>query len=337
MAQTVRWGVLGTSRHAASTVIPALKAAPSGQVVAIASRDAYRARTYAEEQGIPRSYGSYEALLGDPEIDAVYIPLPNSLHREWTIRAAEAGKHVLCEKPLALNAAEAQEMLEACRRAGVKLAEAFQWRHHPQAQRARELLRQGVIGDLRLIDAGFTFPLSRPNDIRLRPEVGGGALYDVGCYPIAVARYMTGAEPLTVTAQATWTPEGVDETLAATLTFPGGVLAHINCSLRLPLRRYYELVGTGGMLRVNRAYNPKDDAPGEVLQLGDDLAPVATFNTERLNSYVLMAEDFNRALLDGTEVPFPAEDAVLNMRVIDAVYKAARSGGMVMVGETGES
>ena len=329
MADYVRWGVLSTSGHAANTVIPAMKAAPSGRVMAVASRDAERARTYAAAQGIPRSYGSYEALLADPDIDAVYLPLPNSLHREWTIRAAEAGKHVLCEKPLTLNAAEAEEVVAACRQAGVKLAEAFQWRHHPQDQRARALLRDSAIGTLRLIEAGFTFPLARTADIRLLPELGGGALYDVGCYPIALARYMTAAEPLAVSAQATWTESGVDDLLVATLTFPGGVLAHFNCSLRLPLRRYYELVGAEGSLLVNLAYNPKDDAPGEIVRRGDDRRPLETYTTARLNSYTLMAEDFNRAVLDGTEVPFPAEDAVLNMRVIDAVYQAARSGRSV--------
>ena len=166
-------------------------------------------------------------------------------------------------------------------------------------------------------------------DIRLLPELGGGALYDVGCYPIALARYMTGAEPLSVTAQASWTESGVDDLLVGTLAFPGGVLAHFNCSLRLPLRRYYELVGAEGSLLVNLAYNPKEDAPGEIIKRGDDRRPLETYTTERLNSYTLMTEDFNRAVLDGTEVPFPAEDAVLNMRVIDAAYQAARSGGTV--------
>lgn len=331
MADYVRWGVLSTSGHAANTVIPAMKAAPSGRVMAVASRDAERARAYAATQGIPHSYGSYEALLADPDIDAVYIPLPNSLHREWTIRAAGAGKHVLCEKPLALNAAEAEEVVAACRQAGVKLAETFQWRHHPQTHRARALLREGVIGTLCLIEAGFTFPLTRSGDIRLRPELGGGALYDVGCYPIALARYMTGAEPLSVTAQATWTESGVDDLLVATLAFPGGVLAHINCSMSLVQRQYFELVGSKGALVVNRAYKPREDAPGEIVRSEDNRAPVETYTTPALNSYTLMAEDFNRAVLDGTEVPFPAEDAVLNMRVIDAVYQAARSGKRVAV------
>lgn len=331
MADFVRWGVLSTAGHGTNTVIPALQAASGGRVAAIASRDAGRAQEWAAKLGIPHSYGSYEALLDDPDIDAVYVPLPNNLHREWTIRAAGAGKHVLCEKPLALNAAEAAEMVAACRQAGVTLAETFQWRHHPQSHRARALLRGGVIGTLRLIEAGFTFPLTRPGDIRLLPELGGGALYDVGCYAISLARYITGAEPEAVTAQATWTESGVDDLLVATLAFPDGVLAHINCSLRLVLRQYFELVGTDGALVVNRAYKPLEDAPGEIVRCTQNRAPVETYTTPALNSFVLMAQDFNRAVLAGSEVPFPAEDAVLNMRVIDAVYEAARSGRRVAV------
>jgi len=331
MADFVRWGVLGTSQHAENTVIPALMGAPSGRVMIVASRDASRAHEYAARLGIPRSAGSYEALLRDPDVDAVYIPLPNSFHKEWAIRAARAGKHVLCEKPLALNAADAQEMVMACREAGVKLAEAFQWRHHPQAQRTREMLRSGVIGDLRLIEAGFTFPLNEGQNVRWQPALGGGVVYDVGCYPIALARFMTGQEPLSVTAQATWSASGVDDLVVATLAFPDGVLAHINCGFTLPLRRYYELAGTAGSLAVNRAYNPKDDFPGQVIRRGNDREVIETITTEQANSYVLMAEDFNCAVLEHHDVPFPPEDAVLNMRVIDAVYQAARTGKRVMV------
>ena len=331
MADFIRWGVLSTSRHAANTVIPALNAAPSGRVVAVASRDEARAREYADRLGIPGALGSYEALLADPDIDAVYIPLPNSFHKEWTIRAAGAGKHILCEKPMALNAADAQEMVEACRAAGVTLAEAFQWRHHPQAKQARAMLREGVVGDLRLIHAVFSFPLEPNEDVRWQAELGGGALYDVGCYPIAVARFMTGQEPVSVTAQAVWADTGVDRQMVATLAFPGGVLAHIDCGFSLPLRRTYDLVGSQGALFVNRAYNPKEDFPGQVIRYGDDREIIETVTTDQVNSYVLMAEDFNRALLDRHEVPYPPEDAILNMRVIDAVYKAARSGNVVIV------
>jgi predicted dehydrogenase len=328
---TVHWGILSTSRHAAITWIPALKKSKHGQIAAVASRDETRGRQYAAEHGIPQVYGSYEALLADPKIDAVYIPLPNSLHKTWAIRAAEAGKHVLCEKPLGLNAAEAEEMVAAFRKAGRKLAEAFQWRHHPQGQIVREMAREGVIGDLRLIDAGFSFMLTREDDVRWKPELGGGSLYDVGCYPVALARYVTGQEPLAVTAQAHWGDSGVDDRMVATLEFPGGVLAHINCGFSLPLRRYYEVVGTDGSLAVNRAYNPKEDHPGEVWRYDEDRELVDTIELGRLNSYTLMIDDFNAAILENRDPLFPGEDAILNMRVIDAIFRAAREGVRVTI------
>ena len=196
----VRWGILSTARHGVKTVIPAIQAAPSAQVVAIASRDGSRAKEIAQKLKIPTTYDSYDALLADSTIDAVYIPLPNHMHKEWAIRAAHAGKHVLCEKPIGLNTAEAEEMVQVFRDTGLKFAETFQWRHHPQATKFRDLIREGVIGEMRLIDAGFSFMLNRPDDIRWKPEMGGGSLYDVGCYPISFARYITGQEPLAVTA-----------------------------------------------------------------------------------------------------------------------------------------
>jgi xylose dehydrogenase (NAD/NADP) len=329
--RTIHWGVLSTSRHAANTWIPALKKSQHGVLSAVASRDMKRAQQYAGEHGFEKAYDSYEALLADPTIDAVYIPLPNSLHREWVLRAAEAGKHILCEKPLGLNAAEAQEMVDAANAAGVNLAEAFQWRHHPQAQKVRELVRSGSLGDLRLIDAGFSFMLTRPNDIRWNPEVGGGSLYDVGCYPVALARYIAEREPLTVTAQAHWGPSGVDDRLVATLEFSGGMLAHINCGFTLPLRRYYEVVGTLGSLAVNHAYNPLETAPSEVRRYGEDRELVETIQLKKLNSYTLMIDDFNAAVAEPRAPLFPGEDAIGNMRVIDAIYHAARHGGRAEV------
>jgi xylose dehydrogenase (NAD/NADP) len=333
MADKIRWGVLGTARHAGNTLLPAFYAAKSGDVVAVASRDSARARQFANAHGIPASYGDYEALLADETIDAVYIPLPNHLHKEWAIRAAEAGKHCLCEKPLGLNAAEAEQMIQAFKAAGLTLAEAFQWRHHPQAQRVRQMLRDGAIGELRMINAGFTFMLNRPGDIRARPETGGGALYDVGCYPVSLARYMTGQEPLTATAQAHWSKSGVDDRLAATLEFPGGVLATIYCGLTLPLRRYYEVMGSEGTLAVNYAYNPLGDRRGEVLHYQDDWKLHNTIRLDAVNSYELLVEDFNRALLDQRPPLFPGNDALGNMRAIDAIYQAARQGGTVTVAQ----
>ena len=333
MSDTIRWGVLSTSRHAATTWIPACHAAQRGEVVAVASRDADRARQYASENGIPRSFGDYESLLASPDVDAVYIPLPNHLHKEWTIKAAQAGKHVLCEKPLGLDAAQAEEMVAACRAAGVTLAEAFQWRHHPHAEQTRDLLQSGAIGDLRLIEAGFSFPLSRAGDVRWDPSKGGGALYDVGCYPVALARYVTGGEPVSVTAQAIWGQTGVDDLLVATLEFPGGVFAKLHGSFVLALDRYYRLVGTEGWLLADYAYNPKDDRPNIIRQYGPDWEQRASVEIAPVNSYTLMIDDLSERLLAGQEPRFPAEDAIGNMRAIDALYLAARTGRTVRVGE----
>lgn len=328
---TVRWGILSTARHGEKTMLPAFRQARETEVVAIASRDVERARAYAQQHGIPVSYGSYEALLDDPNIDAIYIPLPNNMHKEWAIKAAQAGKHVLCEKPIALNAAEAEEMVAAFAEAGRVLAETFQWRHHPQAHAVRELIEDGTIGEVRFIDAGFSFLIAREDDIRLDPALGGGSLYDVGCYPVSLARFMVQDEPLAVTAQAHWTERGVDDRMAATLEFPNGVLAHINCGFSLPLRRYYEVVGSLGSLYVNRAYNPIGDRSSEIVRYGDDRMMIETVQLEPANSYTLMVEDFNRAVTGEAPPRFPAEDAVKNMRVIDALYRSAREGGTVEV------
>ena len=328
---TVRWGILSTARHGEKMMLPAFRQASDTELVAIASRDEARARAFAQEHGIPTSYGSYEALLDDPDVDAIYIPLPNNLHKEWAIKAAQAGKHVLCEKPIGLNAAEAEEMVAAFKQAGRILCETFQWRHHPQAHAVKELIQDGTIGEVRLIDAGFSFLIARQDDIRLDPELGGGSLYDVGCYPVSLARFITEAEPLAVTAQAHWTERGVDDRMVATLEFPNGVLAHINCGFSLPLRRYYEVVGSTGSLLVNRAYNPIGDRASEIVHFGEDRMMIETIRLEAANSYTLMVEDFNRAVRGEAAPRFPADDAVKNMRVIDALYRSAREGGTIPV------
>lgn len=328
---TVQWGILSTARHFEKIMLPAFRQARDTKLAAIASRDGERARTFAQQHLIPTSYASYEALLDDPNIDAIYIPLPNNLHKEWAIKAAQAGKHVLCEKPIALNAAEAEEMVAAFRETGRILAETFQWRHHPQAAAVKELIEDGTIGDVRLIDAGFSFLIARQDDIRLDPDLGGGSLYDVGCYPVSLARFMLDAEPLAVTAQAHWTDRGVDDRMVATLEFPDGVLAQINCGFSLPLRRYYEVIGPVGSLLVNRAYNPVGDRASEIVHFGEDRMMIETIRLEAANSYTLMIEDFNRAVAGEAAPRFPAEDAVKNMRVIDALYRSAREGGTVEV------
>lgn len=328
---TVRWGILSTARHGEKIMLPAFRQARDTELAAVASRDGTRAQTFAQQHRIPTSYSSYEALLDDPDIDAIYIPLPNNLHKEWAIKAAQAGKHVLCEKPIGLDAAEAEEMVAAFKQADRILSETFQWRHHPQASAVKELIEDGTIGEVRLVDAGFSFLIARQDDIRLNPDLGGGSLYDVGCYPVSLARYMLEAEPLAVTAQAHWTERGVDDRMVATLEFPKGVLAQINCGFSLPLRRYYEVVGDAGSLAVNRAYNPVGDRASEIVHYGDDRMMIETIRLDAANSYALMIEDFNRAVKGEAAPRFPADDAVKNMRVIDALYQSARKGGTVPV------
>ena len=335
MVDKLRWGILSTARIAANAVIPGIKGAENAELGAVASRDGERAAAYAKEHGIPRSYGSYEDLLADPDIDAIFIPLPNHMHKEWAIRCAEAGKHVLCEKPIALNAAEAEEMAAAFAQNGRMLSETFQWRHHPQGQLARDLVRQGLIGELRMISGSFTFNLTDMDDIRMKPEMGGGALYDVGTYPVSLTRYITGAEPLFVTGQAHWAASGVDDRFVGTLSYPNDVLACFDCGFTAPLRRSYEIIGSEGMLYVNRAYNPRDDRPGEVVHLGLDRDVIKTYQTDQIDCYVLMVRDFSAAILAGKEPMFPALDAVKQARVLDALYAAARENRVVsMAGET---
>ena len=248
--RVVRWGVLGTA-NIARLVIPAIQQSHNGRVVATASRDLARAKTFAAELSVPRAVASYDELLNDPEIDAVYIPLPNSLHKPWTIRAAQQGKHVLCEKPLALTASECDEMIEACDAARIILMEAFMYRFHPQIHKVRGLIAQGSIGKVRLIRAAFSYILADPGDIRRVKELGGGALMDVGCYCVNMARLMIGTEPAEVQAMADFgTGSAVDETFVGLMRFPGGELALFDCSFGYPFRQFVEIVGTEGVIEM---------------------------------------------------------------------------------------
>ncbi len=251
----LRWGILGCARITRRGLAPGIRASTTGVLHALASRDAAVAREWAAEFGRPRAHGSYEELLADPEVDAVYIPLPNELHRPWVTAAADAGKHVLCEKPLALDAREARAMVQHCRARGVLLMEAFMWRHQPRSLELRRLIRGGAIGELRLIRSSFSFPIAG-GDWRLDPARGGGSLWDVGCYGVSAARFFAGAEPLQVRAIAHSGPSGVDRSFTALLEFPLGVLAAVDCSFEQPYRCSCELVGNRGVVEVPDAYLP---------------------------------------------------------------------------------
>jgi len=324
-SRKLRWGVLSTANIGRAAVNPAIQASQSGRLVAVASRDEARARDFAREAEIPRHYGSYEALLEDDGVDAVYIPLPNGLHREWTIRAAEHGKHVLCEKPLALSAAECREMADAARGAGVLLMEAFMYRFHPRTEAILEHVRSGAVGEVRSVRSTFTFRLTRPDNIRLDPDLGGGALMDVGCYCVNASRTVAGAEPVEVQAHAAWTDRGVDAELAGLLRFESGLVAHFDCALTLERREALEIGATDATLVVPSAFLPgtADAAWQELRGRSGDTEHVVPGADE----YRCMVEHFADAVAGSTALRYGPAEAEANMRVIDALYASARNGG----------
>jgi predicted dehydrogenase len=291
---TLRWGVISTANIGRVAVNPAIQAASNGELLAVASRDSERARSFAEAHSIPRHYGSYQDLLVDADIDAVYNPLPNSLHLEWTVRAADAGKHILCEKPMALNERECREM----------------------------------IGELRAIRSAFTFRLTRPDNIRMDPELGGGALMDVGCYCVNVSRTLAGAEPDEVQATARWAASGVDEQLVGTLMFSDGVMAHFDCALTMERCESYEVAGTDGYLTVPESFLPGTNDARILEHRGR--GEVVHHTIAGADEYQRMVEHFGDAVLHGRPLRYTPEEAAQNMRVIEALYRSARGRGRVV-------
>jgi len=326
----LRWGILGTAKIARRAFIPGVRNGTEGELVAIASRDASRAAAFAQELSIPRSLGSYDALLNDHEVDAVYIPLPNAMHAQWTERAAQAGKHVLCEKPAARRHADAQRMAAACRTAGVTLMEAFMYRHHPQHARVLELIRDGAVGDPVMIRASFCFTFSpdrrAEGDHRLEPGQDGGGLMDVGCYAVNAARFIFGAEPLEVSAQQRVDPQfGVDTAFAAVLRFPGDRLAVLDGSFDVSGTQRYEVAGPKGLIQVERAYLPGPGATQIVVSVGGKRDVV---EVEGADQYALEADLFARSVRVGRLLT-PAEDGVAQAAVIEALFESASTGNAV--------
>ncbi|MBI5301431.1 MAG: Gfo/Idh/MocA family oxidoreductase [Chloroflexi bacterium] len=334
MNQTLRWGVLSTARIGVNAVIPAIQQSRNGIVTAIASRDAKTAQDAARAANIPHAFGSYEQLLESDMVDAIYNPLPNHLHREWTIRAAEHGKHILCEKPFALNTAQVDAMIAAAKQHRVQLMEAFMYRFHPQVARAKELLAQGVIGKIKTIRSAFCFTLNRSEDIRLKKETGGGSLMDVGCYCVNMTRLFAGAEPTQVQASQVTHAGGVDDSFSALLQFPDNVVGVFDCSFRTDYVEWVQVQGTEGRLDVSRPVKPLLN-PGEIIlrqgEKSDHLATVNTITTPAANHYQLMCEHFADAVLTGAPLAYPPELDRGNMRVIDALYEAARTGRAVQL------
>jgi predicted dehydrogenase len=324
----LRFGVLGCASIAVRKVIPAIARSARCEVVALASRDADRAATAAAGLGIARHHGSYDDLLADADVEAVYIPLPNHLHAEWTLRAAAAGKHVLCEKPLALDTAQAAEMIEGCRQAGVTLMEAFMYRVHPLWRRVHALVTDGSIGELEAIQAFFSYRNLDPENIRNIVEYGGGALLDIGCYPINVARWMFGEEPSNVVGAVRYDPTfGTDVLSSAVLDF-GGRHATFTCSTQVEDDQRVHLIGTQGRLLVEIPFNIPPDRPTRIIHAAGGNPPVApdieVITIPEADPYAVQADAFAAAIRDGAPVPIPPEDAIGNLRVIERILDGSR-------------
>lgn len=321
----LRWGLLGTARINRA-VIPALRASVRNRLVAVASRRPGPAQAYAKEWGIGRAHGSYEELLADPEVDVVYVPLPNALHAEWTLRAIRAGKHVLCEKPICTSVEDVDAVTQAARGAGVVVAEAFMYRHHPQTARVVEMVRSGALGRPRLLRGSFSFSLTRPGDVRLDPALGGGSLWDVGCYPLGFARTVLGCEPVRFQGAAQMGPTGVDLTFAAQLVFPGDVLVQFDCSFAAPFRAVMEIVGEEATLAVPQPFKP-GEAAVLVLRRGD---LTESITVPRAGLYEGEVEDLADAILDGKPPRVSLADSRANVAAIVALLASAASGKAVL-------
>jgi predicted dehydrogenase len=329
MKGKVRWGVLGAAKIAVEKVIPAMQQSEWSEITAIASRDLKKAEHAAQELVIAKAYGSYDELLADPDIEAIYNPLPNHLHVEWSIKAAEAGKHVLCEKPISLTALEAQQLLHARDRTGVKIQEAFMVRTHPQWLGTRDLIRAGRIGELRSITGFFSYFNQDEFNIRSKPEWGGGALMDIGCYPITISRFVFGEEPRRVCGLIEKDPVmGIDRLTSVMLDFPSGQSA-FTCSTQIAPYQRMQFCGTRGRIEVEIPFNAPSDRPTRIfIEDGSDAfgSSIETKEFAACNQYTIQGDLFSRAIRENSAQPIELEDAVSNMAVIEAVFRSAESG-----------
>lgn len=326
--QKVKWGVLGVAAIAVKKVIPAMQKGDWSEIAAIASRELLKAEKAAAQLGIPRAYGSYEELLADPEIEVIYNPLPNRLHVPWSIKAAEAGKHVLCEKPLSLSVREAKELLRVRDRFGVKVGEAFMVKTHPQWLRVRNLINKGVVGKLHSIVGTFSYFNRDPKNVRNVADWGGGGLMDIGCYPITTSRWIFGEEPLRVCGMLESDPEfGTDRLSSAMMEFPSGHSV-FTCSTQLVPYQRMQFLGTEGRIEIKIPFNAPNDRPCEILiDNGKDVfgGGITTEEIPTCDQYTIQGDAFSRAIREGTEVPVPLEDAIANMAVIEAIFKSAET------------
>ena len=328
MEKQIHWGILSTARIGERALIPAIKQSQNGVVQAVASRSLQSAVEFAALQDIPVAYGNYEDLLKDEEIEAIYIPLPNSMHKEWTIKAAEHGKHVLCEKPLALTAAECAEMGRAAQANNVLLMEAFMYRFHPAYIKLKDLITGCIIGKPRYMHASFTFVLENPNNIRLDPKLGGGGLMDVGCYCVNIIRSLRGSEPLKVQALAEMSESGVDQHLAGSLLFADGTLAQFDSGFVSDLNQKIFISGDKGSLEVKNIFLPGME---EVLIRETHAAETEkTHQVAGVNEYRLMVEHFADCILHKKTLLYPVFEAEANMKVIEALYRSAAGEGCLV-------
>lgn len=323
----LRWGILSTADIGRTKVVPAMQRAARTRIVAVASRDVERGREYAKQLSIPKVHASYEELLADPEVDAVYIPMPNNLHAEWAMAAARAKKHVLCEKPLAMNAAEAARIVAVAEQEGVVLAEAFMYRLHPSWQKVREIVASGRIGRLSAVQSWFGYYNDDSANIRNIVESGGGALYDVGCYCVNLSRMLFDGEPHRVIGSVVRDPAlGVDVLTSGLLEFDQGT-ATFMCSTRTETDQRVHIYGTKGRITIGIPFNIPPDRPTEIYVTAGGNPPVEpateTIKFEAADPYTVQAEFFAAAVLDGTPMPFPPSDAIANMRVIDLLFETA--------------
>jgi predicted dehydrogenase len=322
----LRWGILSTALIASRHVVPALQAAAGHEVVAVGSRDLARATTWASERGIATAHGSYDDLLADPDVEAIYNPLPNHLHVEWSIAALEAGKHVLCEKPLGLDAADAARLVDAAaRHPDLVVMEAFMYRFHPQWIAARDLVGSGRLGEVKTIQTFFSYFNDDPSNVRNDPTIGGGALMDIGCYPISQARFLFDAEPVRVLGSIERDPRfGTDRLTSAVLDFGAGRTATFTVSTQLHPFQRAQILGTAGRLEVDIPVNSPKDRPTTITLATADGAEVLSFGP--VDQYACQADAFAEAVRTGGQAPTPLADAVANMVVVDAVFASAASG-----------
>jgi len=328
--QKVRWGIMSTAKIGREKVIPAMQQGDKCEITAIASRNLEKARQAASELKIEKVYGSYEKLLDDTEIDAVYIPLPNHLHVDWSIKALAAGKHVLCEKPIGLNAAEGKKLLEAAgRHPRLKVMEAFMYRFHPQWQQTKHLVAEGRIGQLQTIQTFFAYRNMDPNNIRNMADVGGGGLMDIGCYPISLARFLHDREPARVCATMEYDPEFRTDRLTSGILDFGGSTATFTCGTQLAPYQRVNIIGTDGRIEIEIPFNPLPDRRCRLWhQKGTEIREILL---DVCDQYTIQGDLFSQAVLEDTPVPTPLDDAVANMRVIDAMVRSSRNDQWVAV------